>query len=384
MPSLFNTRILLPLLTRAQQQSARPWPLAQLASADIKRILVISSTAIGDTLLSTPAIHALRQRFPAARLIGLLHRRTADLFRYYRELDEIVLLRRSLLRTAWRLRRTRPDVAVILHGNEPEAAMLAYLSGARFVLKHPKRHPAPQFLSRHDGDETYDPLMEHAIVNRLRLAGWLAAKTNDTRMRLDIPPGTEASAAQLLRAHGVGVGEICIGFQPGAATRYKMWPATSFMLLAHRLMRHNPGFKILLLGSGREWKLCEEIKTGVRDYHLINLASAIDLPVLPALVNRLALLVTNDTGTMHVAIALGIPTVSLFASTEPGGVGPIQDLERHRVIKKPQTCSPCVTKHCTTPFCMDQITVDEVFRTVLSHGALSGAAPIAQMSTHIV
>ncbi len=366
MSSLFNTRILLPLLTRAQRQGGRPLPLAQLAPADIRRILVISSTAIGDTLLSTPAIHALRRKFPQARIVGLLHRRVAELFRYYRELDEIVPLERSLLRTARRLRRTSPDVAVILHGNEPEAAMLAYLSGARFILKHAKRHPVPQLLSRHDGDGDYDPLTEHAIVSRLRLAGWLGAATDDTRMHLDLPPGTVPQAEQLLRAHGVGAGDTCIGFQPGAATRYKMWPDTAFMLLAHRLMQHNPGLKILLLGSRREWSLCETIRTGVRNHRLANLAGAIDLPALPALVQRLALLVTNDTGTMHVAVALGIPTVSLFAATEPGGTGPIQDRDRHRVIKKPQTCEPCVTKRCHTPFCMDQITVEEVFQAVLS------------------
>jgi ADP-heptose:LPS heptosyltransferase len=177
----------------------------------------------------------------------------------------------------------------------------------------------------------------------------------------------------LLRAHGVGDGELCIGFQPGAATRYKMWPDTAFMLLAHRLMHHDRKFKILLLGSKSEWRLCETIKGGVRDHHLINLAGAIDLPALPALVQRLALLVTNDTGTMHVAIALGVPTVSLFAATEPAGTGPLQDLERHRVVKKPQTCHPCVTKRCVTPFCMDQITVEEVFQTVLSSPVLAGA-----------
>ncbi|OHD01136.1 MAG: hypothetical protein A2885_05350 [Sphingopyxis sp. RIFCSPHIGHO2_01_FULL_65_24] len=375
MPSLFNTRILLPSITRAQRRSGRPRLLAELAPAGVRRILVISSTAIGDTLLSTPAIHALRKRFPEARLIGLLHRRTAGLFRHYRELDEIVLLRRSLLRTAWQLRRARPDVTVILHGNEPEASMLAWLSGARFILKHAKRHPAPQLLSHRDGDEDYDPLTEHAIVSRLRLASWLGADGSDIHMRLELPPGTEARAAQHLRAHGVNDGDLCIGLQPGAATRYKMWPHTAFMLLAHRLMHHDRKIKVLLLGSKSEWQLCETIKSGVRDHHLVNLAGAIDLPVLPALVQRLALLVTNDTGTMHVAIALGVPTVSLFAATEPAGTGPLQDLERHRVIKKPQTCHPCVTKRCETPFCMDQITVEEVFQAVLSSPVLDGVEP---------
>src|SRR5258707_12259858 len=171
--------------------------------------------------------------------------------------------------------------------------------------------------------------MEHASVRRLRVAGWLGEETSATRLRLEIPPGTPEHALQLLRAQGIAADDICIGFQPGAATRYKMWPSTSFMLLAHRLMRHNPDFKILLLGTKAEWPLCEEIKTGVRDYRLFNLAGQIDLPRLPAVVKNHALLVTNDTGTLHVAVALGIPTVSLFAPTQPGGTGPLQDLGRH-------------------------------------------------------
>lgn len=374
MSSLFNTHILLPLIRRAQRCSGRPLPLALLVPADVQRILVISSTAIGDTLLSTPAIHALRQRFPQAHLTGLLHRRVVALFRLYGELNEIIPLRRSLLHTAWSLRRARPDVAVILHGNEPEATMLAYLSGARYIVKHPKRHFAPELLSSFPGADAYDPLTEHTIMGRLRLAGLLGADTSDTTLRLPIPSGTEEKAAQLLAAHGIGEGDACIGFQVGAATRYKMWPATSFMLLAHRLLHANPNLKIVLLGSRQEGSLCEEIKSGVRDYSrsVINLAGKIELPALPALVKNLSLLVTNDTGTLHVAIAVKTPTVSLFAPTDPTGIGPMQDIERHRVIKKPPTCTPCVTKRCPTPFCMDQITVEEVWQAVLSHRVFRG------------
>lgn len=375
MSSLIARQVLLPLVKRARRRGLRPLPLADFAAADIKSLLVISSTAIGDTLFSTPAIHALRRRYPAARIIGLLHRRTAPMFRHHDEFDEIVLLRRRLLFTAWQLRRARPDVAVILHGNEPEASMLAYLSGARYIVKHAKRHPAPELISRRAGEEDYDPLADHAIRVRLRLAEWLGADTSDMRMRLAVAPGTDQMAAQLLRAHGVGPSDICIALQPGAATRYKMWPATSFMLLAHKLMQHDRSMKIVLLGSPSERRLCESIKSGVRDHALINLAGAIDLPVLPALVKHTSLLVSNDTGTLHIAIALGVPTVSLFAATDPTGTGPLQDLERHRVIKKPPTCHPCVTKRCGTPFCMDQITVDEVLQAVLALQPKGGGWP---------
>jgi lipopolysaccharide heptosyltransferase II len=356
-----------PIARWLRRVNHRPVPLREFNPRDGQCLLVISTRAIGDTLMSTPAMHALRQAFPAARLITVMHRRTAPLFEASPDVGRLVPLSRSLMWTAWRLRRERPQVAVVLQGNEPEATLLAYFAGARFIVRHARHHPLPDLLSISPASDL--PPEEHIIRACLRRVEALGVRNiQDVRMQLSVSEPARETVSAMLGRYGVQPGEVCIGFQVGAATRYKMWPATAFMLLAHQLLEHRPKLKILLLGTNDERKLCETIRRGVRDHTgaILNLAGAVTLPALPALVQRLSVLVTNDTGTLHVAVALGVPTVSLFASTEPTATGPIQDLDRHRVIKKPQTCHPCVTKRCLTPFCMDQITVDEVLQLTLT------------------
>jgi ADP-heptose:LPS heptosyltransferase len=97
-------------------------------------------------------------------------------------------------------------------------------------------------------------------------------------------------------------------------------------------------------------------------------ASAGELPLvaLPALLRRARLLVTGDTGPMHLAVAVGTPVVALFAVSDPAVSGPCQDLDRHVVIRKWRTCDPCLSKNCpyAEPICMDNISVDEVAAAV--------------------
>lgn len=361
-----TTLVWTPIARWWRRVSQRPVPLRELPPRDVQCLLIISTRAIGDTLMSTPAIHAVRQAFPAAKLITVMHRRVAPLFAANADLGTLVPLGRSLIGTAWRLRRARPQVALVLQGNEPEATLLAFFAGARYIVRHAQQHPLPELLSVSLASDL--PPEQHIIRVCLRRAQALGALSNDVRMHLSASESARDTVGALLERYGVQSDEICVGFQVGAATAYKMWPATAFMLLAQQLLEHRPQIKILLLGTQDERELCETIRLGVRDHsnEILNFAGAVTLPVLPALVERLSVLVTNDTGTLHVAVALGVPTVSLFASTEPMASGPLQDLERHRVIKKPQTCHPCVTKRCTTPFCMDQISVDEVRQLTLA------------------
>lgn len=361
MASLLRHRWLRPLFSALVRRTGRPLPIDTLAPDRIRTIVVISSTAVGDTLMTLPTLHALRERFPAARLVLLAHRRVAPLMAGQPGLDRVIALRG--LGSAWQLRRERPDAVLIAHGNEPEASRLAWLSGARYVIKHPHRHPSPELLSTPVIPSDYDPLQEHGIVNRLRAAAWLGAATGNTRMAYAIPAPRHGEAEGLLARHGIQAGDICVAFQAGAANLYKMWPADSFMLLAKRLLAEVPRCKVVLLGSGGERELNAAIAQGVRDPRVVNLSGATPLELLPAVLSRMQLLVTNDTGTMHMAIAVDTPTLSLFVPTEDWGVGPIQRPDLHRVIKKQRTCDPCLTKACRAPFCMSQITVDEVLST---------------------
>lgn len=366
MSSSFTEKVWLPWILRRQAKSGRPLSMEEIRLGSLQRILVISSTAIGDTLMSTPAIKALRQRYPSAHLAVLMHRRQVPMFRDQPHIDQVISLGRFPLITGLLLHSGKYDAAIILHGNEPESTLLAFMSGARVILKFPYGHPFPQCLSTRGEFSDYDPFTEHAITSRLKLVALLDAKSKDPAMTLGITKDGRILRRLLLRGMGVRKGETLIGFQLGAAKPYKVWPLASFVDLAKKILAAWPEVKILLLGSNNERHLSAGILAEIENHRVVDLAGRMKIQTLPAVVEKLDLLVTNDTGTMHVAVALKRPTISLFGPTETWGVGPIQDPELHTLIKKPIPCDPCITKSCeqSPPECMAAITVEEVFAAV--------------------
>jgi ADP-heptose:LPS heptosyltransferase len=167
--------------------------------------------------------------------------------------------------------------------------------------------------------------------------------------------------------------ERVVAFQPGASTTSRRWPRGRFIALARQLAGKFPDLRFAITGSPAEAPLCREIAAAIEaDSPLAGgrraWASAGELPLvaLPALLRRARLLVTGDTGPMHLAVAVGTPVVALFAVSDPAVSGPCQDLDRHVVIRKWRTCDPCLSKNCpyAEPICMDNISVDEVAAAV--------------------
>ncbi|MGO9013656.1 MAG: glycosyltransferase family 9 protein [Dissulfurispiraceae bacterium] len=327
----------------------------------VKNILVVSSTAIGDTLLSTPAIRALRERYPQAKIIAHFNAWNAVLFENNPHIDGIIPYQggyKRFLRTILEFRKHNFDLALIFHGNEPQATPMAYLSGARFIIKVPMSREYGFLLSNTSNgfDKSRD---YHAIDVRMKAASFIGCSGENREMVLLSDEGDRAAASNYLSRLGMDENAILIGLQVGAATLYKMWPHHKFVELGKRLLQLNPDIRILVTGSPRERKLCSAVAHEIGD-RAFSTAAEVSLKTLRGLIERMNLLVTNDTGTMHMAIALKTKTVSLFCPTNDLGIGPIQDMQLHKVIKKEKTCNPCVTKKCDEPLCMDQISVDEV------------------------
>ena len=141
---------------------------------------------------------------------------------------------------------------------------------------------------------------------------------------------------------------------PGAANPYKIWPAESFAALAKHLA--GQGIISLVLGSGSERPLAEKVRAA-SNAPLVD-AMGLSLRQASALVACMDLLVSNDTGPMHIAQAMATPVLALFGSTSPDYIGPRNPWDR--VVKAPLICEPCITKRCLDPGCMQSIRVDEV------------------------
>lgn len=332
---------------------------------DVKRILVVSSTAIGDTLLSTPAIRAARERYPAARIIAHFNVKNGELFENNPHIDGIIPYLggyKKFFRTIREFRRQKFNLVLIFHGNEPQATPMAYLSGARFIVKIPISREYGFLLSnKHNGFD--NPWDHHAIEVRLKAASLVGCREDDRTMVLVAEDEEREGILDYLRRKGVDGEKKIIGFQVGAASRYKEWPKERFVELGRRIHRCSPGIPIILTGSKEEKELCDFV-AGQTGGLAVSTAGELSLRQLRALLKEMYFLVTNDTGTMHMAVALRTRTISLFCPTNSWGVGPVQDLYLHRVIRKDRPCNPCVSKRCKNPYCMELITVDEVFDAV--------------------
>ncbi len=364
--------------------------LSALDSAGIERILVISSTGIGDTLFSTPAIRALREAYPRAHITAMLRARYLDLFRNNPHVDAVIPYYgkyRRLPSTLRALRRGRFDVAAILHGNDPDIIPLAYLSGARLILRIPNDSTRFRFLLSNAALTPENNVMpgQHGLEMRLRIAGLLGAKSDDRRMVLVVEPEAERNVAAYLAARGVRSADPVVGFQVGASNVSRMWFGDQFAELGRRLLETDLALRIAITGSPAERAYCQMVADAIGggDRVLVT-AGDLTLPQVAALVDRLGVLVAADTGTLHMALAVGRPAVALYAMADSRVTGPDPADRRYRIIQKWRTCDPCYGKACPFPMCMQNITVDEVeaaVRDLLQARATAAAAqPAAAMA----
>ena len=351
----------------------RPRPASELGTPAIRRILAISCTALGDTLLSTPALAALRQTYPQAHITLLVHPSLQALFTGLESVDALMPYDgkwRDFWHTARQLKDF--DLAVILHGNEPQATPLAYLSGARHIFKLPNNNRWNFLLSNRAPLLSWNDL-GHGIDQRLAVAQLAGAREPLSR-RMTVPrhAAGETAVREALAARGWQSAPL-VAFQPGASTMSRRWPRGRFIAVAAALVERHPDLRFVVTGSPAEQALCREVAAGIDAAAPVPggsraWASAGDLPLIavPDLLRRSAVLVSGDTGPMHLAVTVETPVVALFAVSDPARSGPGYDPERHIVIRKWRTCDPCLSKNCpyAEPICMDNISVDEVLAAV--------------------
>lgn len=337
----------------------------------VRNILVVSSTAVGDTLLSTPAIRAIRKSFPKARIIAFFNVKNMEMLENNPNIDAAVPYYggyRRFFSTIRKLRAYSLDLALILHGNEPQATPICYLAGAPFILKLPNVNPFAFLLSNRAAVGWKD--LPHGIEARLKTAELAGCRADGLNMEIFTEARDEAAANGFLKEAGCEEGDIVIGLQPGASTISRQWLPERFIELGKRLRksseRLNPrrGVKIVITGSLAERRLGEDIAEGIGGHEIVA-AGRLPLRQAAPLIKRFNVFVTGDTGPMHIAFAVSTPVVALFAVSDPRITGPLLDAHRHRVIKKQLTCDPCVGKKCDYPKCMEAITVDDVYDAVM-------------------
>jgi ADP-heptose:LPS heptosyltransferase len=340
-----------------------PLPLGRLDPAKVRRVLLISNTALGDTLFSTPAIRALKERYPAWELEVLAHRVFGALLAHNPHVSRIFTYpgrNRRLLPLLRDLKLRAYDLAVILHGNDPEATLLAYLTGSPFIIGSAN---SPLSFVYAAAVAAADP-HEHAIERRLNYVRLLGADTADKRMDLILAPEELAQAAAILTENFGRVPPLLLAFHPTGSDPYKWWPAASFIELGNLLYQTYQA--PLLILSGKSDREPAEAIAGRLPGPTLVTGGRFPLLTVAALLYHCHLLVANDSGPLHLGLALGVPTIGLMGADDPRRVGPYEVEWGVALHKRGEVCDwePCLLKKCPQNLCLEAISVDEVVEMI--------------------
>ena len=349
------------LTRRVRQQPPRP--LTDLDLGQVRRVLLISATALGDTLFSTPAIRALKERFPAWELEVLAHRVFGAILAHNPHVGRIYTSpgrNRRLLTLARDLRRRGYDLVIILHGNDPEATLLAHLTGSPFIIGSARSPLACAYAA------TVAPTgpFEHAIEQRLDYVRLLSADTANKRMDLFLPPKELERAAAILTENFGSLPPLLMAFHPTGSDPYKWWPAASFIELGNFLYKSYQS-PLLIISGTQDRSAAEAIAARINGPTLVT-GGRIPLLTVAALLSCCRLLVANDSGPLHMGLALEVPTIGLLGADDPRRVGPYGVDWGMALHKRQEVCTlePCLLKKCPENRCMQAIEVSEVVKLI--------------------
>ena len=340
-----------------------------LPKEGIGKILIRGTNWIGDVVMTLPAISAVREAYPEARISILVKPWVADLLRISPDVDEVLVYERpgiheglrGLVRLVGELKAKKFDMAILLQ-NAIEAAVIAWL--ARIPVRAGYSSDARGFLLTHAVKRTDNILRVHQTRYYLEMLKALGLEAGRKETRLLIGEAEKVLSGRILKERGVAESSFLIGLAPGATYgSAKRWYPERFASVADRLIERFSA-RVLLFGSSGDHEVARRVQEKARNT-LVDLTGETTLREAISLIARCRLFVTNDSGLMHVAGALGIPTVAIFGSTNPHTTSPVG--QRSTVITKNVPCSPCLKETCPTDFiCMDLVTADEVYDTAAS------------------
>ncbi len=341
-----------------------------------QRILVRAPNWLGDVVMATPGFRALRALFPEAELV--LHARAAHLALlagapWFDRLVAVASYHRgaaAMLREAYVLRGTRFDLGLCLPESQ-SSALLMRASGARHLVGYDR--PGGRWLL--DYAPRPPPRMtprERHVLDLVRCAaGERGAEYDwsDTRVELFVDPESAARAAELRRDDGIADAPLVL-LAPGASYGpSKCWPPERFAALGDALAAD--GARVAVIGAPDERPLAARVVAAARSAPL-DWCGRFDLRVLKAIVASAQLVVCNDAGARHLAVALGVPCIAIFGPTSVAKTA--LNLERVAVFASDVGCRPCYRRRCPTDHrCMRSIGAEAVAAAALETLSTAGA-----------
>ncbi|MGZ3607631.1 MAG: lipopolysaccharide heptosyltransferase II [Syntrophales bacterium] len=331
-----------------------------------RNILIRGTNWIGDAVMTLPAVRAVRNTFPAARISVLAKPWVAEIFNICPDVDEVIVFQSpgphagiaGKLRLAKELKARNFDTAILLQ-NAIEAAIITQLAG--IPVRAGYNSDGRGLLLTHSVRRTEAVKRVHQIQYYMEMVKSLGCLSAEAGVHLH--PGNEYQilSEKIFAEHDIGMQPLLVGLAPGATYGpAKRWFPERFAAVGDRLIE-DLSAQVLLFGSREDGKSADLVQQHA-NHRFINLAGKTNLKEAIGVISRCSLFISNDSGLMHVAGALNIPTVAIFGSTNPVTTSPVG--ERSVIICKGASCSPCLKETCPTDFrCMDMISVEEVCQT---------------------
>lgn len=334
--------------------------------SDLRRLLIVKPSSLGDVVHALPTLSALRRRFPSSKLSWLVKREWADVLEGHPDLDEVLAV--DLSAGGWpaairAVREGRFDLVVDLQGLL-RSAVLGWASGSAIRVGFANGREGSPWLYTHHVPVPDAPM--HAVDRYLLVARFLGADPEQPGLSafcLPRDPAAEARVEALLASAGVRTGTMLAALNPSARWLTKRWPAESFAAVGDWLQRHG-GVRVAVVGGREERSAGDEVIRSMQTAPL-DLVGRTTMKELIALLRRLRVFITNDSGPMHLAAAVGTPVIALFGPTDPGRTGPYG--AGHRVLRSGVPCSPCFSRRCANAVemeCLTTIRPEQVIEAV--------------------
>lgn len=338
-----------------------------ISPTSYKNILIVKLSAIGDVIHALPVAHALKERYPTARITWVVEKPAYDLLTNNPDINEIIIFDKPKFKSLAGLLKYSPefssllkarhfDLALDLQGLFKSAAITA-LSGAKQRLGYCNMRELSQWVSR---PVCGTHSQGHIVERYLDVARYLDCNVDKVVFPIHITAEEAMAATQIATHAGLDVSRKYIVLAPGTNWISKCWPTNHYAQLAGRLF--DSGIIPVIIGGPDDHRLATEINLAARILP-VDLTGRTNLKQLSYIIKQAAAFVGGDTGPMHLAVALGTPVITMFGPTDPNRNGPYQGKRQTLVV--PDSCQGCWKRVCPKQQnCMEHITVENVFNKI--------------------
>lgn len=345
-------------------------PAAVPTPGEVRTIAVRLTNWVGDCVMNTPFLARTRELFPQARIVALGRKNVAGLLHPHPHVDEVWAIddqsQRGFLATAKRLKGLNADLGFLLPNSLKSAALFA-VAGVRHRVGYDR--DARRLLLTHPVPLRPEDLAVHEVKYYLRLlAVWETQARDPHPLLLTVTDEETRDMAAWLAAEGVGPKDFVVGVNPAAFYgTAKRWPAERFAEAARHFAQARNA-RVIVTGLPQERDVAEAV-CAAGGSAFVNAAGKMSLRQLMAFLKRCSLFLTNDSGAMHIAAALGTPLVTVFGSTDWVTTAPLSPLAR--LVRVDTPCAPCLLRHCPIDHrCMTGVTPQMAIEA--GEGLLSG------------